>query len=701
MTFKEALKAYFLEEKYLPKSKEDIAIDFNIEISDYRLFFKTLRELEREGMIELTKKDKYKVVYGMKKALVGRLQGHANGFAFFISDDDTKNDVFIGSDYLNGAIDGDRVEIALIDRKTKEPRKEGKVVKIIEGTTRDIVGTFHKHKDFGFVVPDDKRISMDLYIDSGKTLGAKNRDKVVAKLTKRAKAGKNPEGVVIEVLGNKDKKGVDILSIAKMHGIPDRFSAKTLKEEEAVPRMVKSEELANRHDFRDILTVTIDGPNAKDFDDAISIQKLGDKQWRLFVHIADVAHYVTRNSSIDDDAYERGNSVYLLDRVIPMLPQVLSNGICSLNPNEDRLAMTIAMDVDANGKVIHYDMYESVINSDYRLIYDEVSDYLENHIDGYSNYELTSSLSVMAELFKVLSDKRHRRGSIEFNFPETIISLNGEGVPINVKKETRRISNRILEEFMLLTNETVGAHFGYLQVPFIYRVHEEPSTEKIDAFRKLIHNLGYSIKGKELHSKDFQLLTEEVVGKKEEPLINMLMLRTMKKARYTSEPNIHFGLASDFYSHFTSPIRRYPDLVIHRVLKDSLKGQKIYKNAAKQIERLEKIAEHCSMTERRAEDCERDVIDLKLCEYMEPFVGQQFKGIISSLTNFGIFVQLDNTIEGLVHFKNMVDDYYRFDEEAYHVIGERNHKILKIGQEVEVSLERVDVDRREIDFSLV
>ncbi|WP_099203045.1 ribonuclease R [Miniphocaeibacter massiliensis] len=699
MKIKTIILEYLSSEDYKSMTKEELALHFDIDIKEYRTFFNILKELEKSGDIIRTKKEKY-TTSNAASVYKGVLQGNKVGFAYFIEENKNINDVYIGKELLNGAKHKDIVLIKIIKDATDTKSAEGEVVKIVEKGSATVVGTFKSSKNFGFVIPDDSKYGFDVFISKGDKNGAKDNDKVLVKLKDLRSNGKNPEGVVLSIIGNKNQKGVDISSIAVEFGLPYEFSKKIIEKAETIGQKVKIEDIKTRKDFRDLFTVTIDGEDAKDFDDAISIERDGE-DYILYVHIADVAHYVPKGSAMDKEAYRRGNSVYLLDRVIPMLPKELSNGICSLNPNEDRLSITTRMVINKKGKVKDYKFYESVINSDYRLVYTNVSDILEGKNDVYNNSKLNEKLKTMEELFEILHLKRKTRGSIDFNFIEPKIILDTNGKAVDVVKEERRVANRIIEEFMLVTNETVGSHFGFMEEPFIYRVHIEPVKEKVENFINIIKKFGYIVKGKELHSKDFQKILDEVKDKPEEMLVSTLLLRSLTKAEYSREPEIHFGLASMFYSHFTSPIRRYPDLFIHRILKNWIHGRPNTKNMKSYLEMIDETAYHCSTTERRAEDAEREVIDMKMAEYMEQHIGDVFSGIISSLTNFGIFVQLDNGIEGLVQFNQMDDDYYNFDEEAYIVVGERREKIYSLGQKVKVKVLDASSSRRQIDFKFV
>lgn len=630
--------------------------------------------------------------------LDGKIKLNRKGFGFFIPDYEEISDIYISKMDLNHALDNDRVRIKIIKQATNNQKAEGRVIEILERNKDVLIGTFQKCKNYGFVVLDEKA-NYDIFIPKENINGAKDGDKVIVEILFFSKRDKNPTGKIIEILGNCDDLGIEILSLSKKYELPDEFSYETLEYSNSLKESINKKDVKNRKDYRNLFTVTIDGKTAKDFDDAISIEKIEDN-YVLYVHIADVAHYVSENSAIDKDALERGNSVYLLDRVIPMLPEKLSNGLCSLNPKVDRLTLTVRMKLDSKGNVLDYDFFESVINSDYRLIYDNVSDLLECKKNIYSDEILIEKLFLMRELHEILEQKRKFNGAIDFNFKESDIVLDKYGYPVEVKILERRVANRLIESFMVLTNEVVGDHFANIEVPFIYRVHESPDEEKILEFRTMISKFGLQIKGEKLYPKDFQKILNEVEGKSISYIINNLMLRSMKKAEYRREPNIHFGLATKNYSHFTSPIRRYSDLVVHRITKGSIHNN-FRKKKRGYLKKLDKISEHISQTEKRAEEVERSVESLKKCEYMLDKIGKEYIGIVSSLTSFGIFVELPNTIEGLIHIRTLNDDYYEFDRENFKIIGEHKGKVFTLGQELKIKVESVDVNSREIDFVLV
>ncbi len=700
MTLKDRLLEYIESSEYQGETKEELAKHFSIDVDDYRAFFKALIDMEKEGSVYLSKKGKYLPVDINENALVGEYIGNAGGFGFFESSDTTSPDVFIPPNANKGAMHGDKVIIRITKNAEGGMRREGEVIKILSDTKKEIVGTLVKEGKYYFVEPNNSKFSTDIFVKPENLKGAKHNDKVVVNIEKRSIGDRNPEGIVIEVIGHKNEKGIEITSIARQFNLPYIFPAKVIEEARSFGTEVLDSELVGRTDFRSHLVVTIDGADAKDFDDAISIEKEG-AFYKLYVHIADVANYVKPGSAIDAEAYKRGNSVYMLDRVIPMLPEELSNELCSLKPDKVRLTHTVEMKIDHSGKVMDYRFYKSFIKSDFRLIYDDVSDFLEDNKDVYKDEGLKESLIIMNELYEILKEMREKRGAIDFNINETAFEFNEQGEVTDVGVLERRVANRIIEEFMIVTNETVASHFGYMDYPFIYRVHEEPSNERIKSFEALMHNLGYRFKGKEIHSKDFSELLGEVKGKPEETIIATLLLRALRKARYSSEADIHFGLASTYYTHFTAPIRRYSDLVIHRVFKAAVEENLNMNYGVKDIERLDKIAEHVSETERNAEEAEREVESLLKMQYMKKYIGAEFNGIVSSLTSFGIFVELDNTVEGLIHFKDLHDDYYYFDSDNYVIYGEKTGRVVKLGNRIRIKVVGVNESRNEINFELV
>ncbi|MFY9214262.1 MAG: ribonuclease R [Tissierellaceae bacterium] len=702
MSIREKIMEFINSKDYKPMIKEEILVRFGIDYGSRKEFYKILDSLEKEGLLIKTINERYAPINN-EYLVVGVLEGHERGYGFVVPDDKDRDDIFIPAENMAGAMHGDRVVANILSKSWNGRRAEGEIIRILQRENQFIVGTFEESKNFGFLIPDDQRIAYDIFIPKSSFNNAKNRQKVVVEITRWPEPRRNPEGKVVEILGYLGEKGTDILSIIRQFKLPEEFPEQVQEEAASIGQEISEKDLEGRVDLRHLKTFTIDGADAKDLDDAVSIQVLENGNYSLGVHIADVSHYVKEGSYLDKEALNRGNSVYLIDRVVPMLPKELSNGICSLNPNEDRLTLSVIMEIDRDGNVVNHQIEEAVINSKARLIYDDVSDYLEKDDEEAKEKlkDLLIELDHMKDLAKTLYEKRDKRGSIDFDFPETYISLDENGYPVEIGKIERRIANRIIEEFMLVTNETVAEEYFWAEIPFLYRIHEEPAQEKLSDFAKFIHNFGYRLKGKEIHPKELQMLTKEIKGKKEEIVISTLLLRSLKKAKYSSQPDVHFGLASRYYSHFTAPIRRYPDLVIHRIIKENLKGR-LTPNRQEYLEGvLPDIADHTSMTERRAEEAEREVEDMKKAQYMSDKIGEKYEGIISSLTNFGIFVQLENTIEGLVHFRNMLDDYYNFDEDNYYIIGERTGRIYRLGDVVKVEVVGADPLRRNIDFNLV
>lgn len=702
MDRKERILEFMREDAYKPLLFGELRTVLDVPKTDIQLFKNVLNELESEGKIFKTHKDRYGVPERMN-LIVGRLQGNERGYGFVIPDDENIKDVFISADSLNGAMHNDRV-IARINKKViGDKRAEGEVIRIIERMNKTIVGTFESSKYFGFVIPDDRRISGDIFIPKDEVNGAKSGQKVVAQILLWPGKRRNAEGKIVEIIGDRDEAGADILSIIKLHNLSEEFPESVIKQAESIGQTVTEEMIKDRRDLRDVRMVTIDGEDAKDLDDAVSIERLPNGNYKLGVHIADVSHYVTEDSSLDMEAYNRGTSVYLVDRVIPMLPRELSNGICSLNPQVDRLCFSVMMEIDSTGKVVDHEMFESVIKTDERMTYTNVYKILvEKDEEITKRYEyLLEDFKAMEELALILRNKRMQRGAIDFDFEEAKILLDEKGKPVEIKAYEITIANKIIEEFMLVCNETVAEHFFWANVPFVFRVHEEPDTDKMEAFSEFVHNLGYNLKGiKKIHPKALQDLLAKVKNTREERIISTVMLRSLQKARYSQLNQGHFGLAAKYYSHFTSPIRRYPDLIIHRIMKEYLKGQMNEKREEYLIDSLPEIARMCSQRERVAEEAERDTEDLKKVEYMKQYEGQVFEGIISNVTSFGMFVELDNTIEGLVRMSSMEDDYYTFNDKQYYLLGDRTRKMYRIGDVIKVVLAKADVAARKIEFTI-
>jgi len=700
---KSKISNFMREDVYKPLKYEELKEAMQIDGVDVEKFNAALKELEAQGDIIETKKKKYGISEKMN-LVPGRIQGNKKGFAFLIPNNKEIKDMFIPAEKLNGAMNNDRVIVRLTAGELNTKKSEGEVIRILERANEKIVGTFESSKNFGFVVPDDPRIYQDIFISKSDFNGAMTGHKVVVEITVWPEGRRNPEGRVAEILGHKDDPGTDIISIIRSHNLPEGFPEEVEEQAGKVPEIVTEEEIAKRRDMRGKIIVTIDSEDAKDLDDAVGVERLPNGNYLLGVHIADVSHYVHEKSHLDNEAFKRGTSVYLVDRVIPMLPRRLSNGICSLNPQIERLTLSCDMEIDSKGKVVRYDIYESVIKTTERMSYKNVNKILTDKdpevMERYK--DLIPTFEQMNELREILNKRRMSRGSIEFEFQETKIILEPSGKPIEIRPYDRGISEQIIEEFMLVCNETIAEDMFWKEMPFVYRVHEDPAPEKIEAFNEFIYNFGYHLKGinENIHPKALQALTEKIKGTKEERIISTLMLRSLRKARYTSANLGHFGLAAKYYSHFTSPIRRYPDLIIHRIIKEWLHGKLVGKRLSELHGKLEQMADHCSIRERVAEEAERDVEDLKKAEFMKDKVGMEFEGIVSSVTSFGMFVELENTVEGLIRISNIDDDYYTFDEKHYTLIGERSKRTFRIGDTLRIRVDKVDVPNRNIDFVL-
>ncbi len=700
---KERIVDFMKQDAYKPLLFKELVTVLDVPKEDVELFRQVMDELEAEGKIFKTHRDRYAVPERMS-LVVGRVQGNERGFGFVVPDDENLKDIFISADSLNGAMHNDRV-VARINRGSAEDRRaEGEVIRIISRANTTIVGTFENSKYFGFVVPDNKRIPGDIFIPKDEVNGAKNGYKVVAEIIKWPEKRRNAEGRIVEIIGDKDQVGTDIVSIIRAHDFSETFPEEVLHQAESIPDTVTEDMIKGRRDLRNLRMVTIDGEDAKDLDDAVSVERLPDGNYRLGVHIADVTHYVTEHSPLDKEALHRGTSVYLVDRVLPMLPKKLSNGICSLNPQVDRLAFTVMMDIDPAGRVYNHEIFESVIKTSERMTYTNVYKILvENDQELMKRYDyLVDDFRTMEELALILRNKRSTRGAIDFDFQETKVILDEKGKPVEIRPYVITIANKIIEEFMLVCNETVAEHFYWANTPFVYRVHEDPDTDKIESLNEFIHNLGYHIKGiNKIHPKALQEVLNKVKGSRHERIISTVMLRSLQKARYYQENLGHFGLAAKYYSHFTSPIRRYPDLIIHRIMKEQLKGRMDERREDHLHNVLPDIAKQCSERERASEEAERETKDLKKVEFMKQHEGETFEGVISSVASFGMFVELDNTIEGLIRMSSLEDDYYVFNEKQYCLVGERTRKMYRIGDEVKVLVARADIAARQIDFHLV
>lgn len=697
---KKIIYDFICDDFYVPMKLKELAILLQVPKDQRNELKKVMDALVADGKVSVTQKGKY--VKGTAKQLVGTYQAHARGFGF-VTVEGQADDIFISEDDANGAFHMDQVEV-VITKAPEGKRREGKIVRILSHGTVKLVGYFQKNKNFGFVIPDNDRFVKDIFVPLERSKGAVTGHKVVVELTSYGKDGKKPEGKVVEIIGHVNDPGTDIMSIVKGYDLPVEFPEKVLNQAERVAKDVTSADMAGRMDIRSWRMVTIDGEDAKDLDDAISITKEGEN-YQLGVHIADVTNYVQERSALDREAYERGTSVYLVDRVIPMLPHALSNGICSLNAGEDRLALSCIMTVNPKGEVIDHKIAETVVHIDQRMSYTSVKKILEDRdseeMEAYK--EFVPMFELMAELAKILREKRHRRGSIDFDFPESKIMLNADGTPTEIKPYDRNTATKIIEDFMLLANETVAEDYFWQEIPFVYRTHDVPDEEKIQKLCTFINNFGHSmhVANKEVRPKEIQKLLAKVDGTPEGDFISRLALRSMKQAKYTPENTGHFGLAAQYYCHFTSPIRRYPDLQIHRIIKETLRGR-MNENRMEHYESiLPEVTKHASQMERRAEEAERETIRLKKAEYMEQHIGEVFAGVISSITKWGMYVELENTVEGLIHVTNMHDDHYDYYEDRFEMIGEHTRRSYKLGQKVYVRVLDTDRLQRTIDFELV
>ncbi|HAR6339734.1 TPA: ribonuclease R [Staphylococcus pseudintermedius] len=711
MNLKEEIIAIIKSADYEPMSVSDFQDALGLSSADsFRDLIKILVELEQTGMVTRTKQDRYQKQQQKTNSglVIGTLSQNKKGFAFLRPDDQEMEDIFIPPTKINRAMDGDvvLVEVKKSRGDFRKGKFEGEVKAIESHSIKQVVGTFSEARHFGFVVPDDKRIMQDIFVPKGQELGAVEGHKVLVQITQYSDGTNSPEGQISAILGHKNDPGVDILSIIYQHGIEIEFPDDVLKEAENVPETILPDELKGRRDLRDELTITIDGADAKDLDDAIAVKKLDNGNTELTVSIADVSYYVTEGSALDREAYDRATSVYLVDRVIPMIPHRLSNGICSLNPEVDRLAMSCRMEIDAQGQVVKHEIFESVIHSNARMTYDAVNRIItDKDAATRAQYpEIVPMLDLAQTLSQQLIAMRKKRGEIDFDIKEAKVIVNEEGIPKEVVTRERGEGERLIESFMLIANETVAEHFNQMEVPFIYRIHEQPKSERLRQFFDFITNFGIMVKGtgEDIHPSTLQNIHEEIAGRPEDMVISTMMLRSMQQARYDADNLGHFGLAADYYTHFTSPIRRYPDLIVHRLVRKYLIEKSMDGRAMHEWEeKLPQIAEHTSNRERRAIDAERDTDELKKAEFMIQHIGDEFEGVISSVANFGMFVELPNTIEGMVNMQNMSDDYYHFDERQMALIGERKAKVYRIGDVVKVKVIHVDVDERQIDFQIV
>ena len=704
MNLKEKILLFMQESAYKPLNAEDLALEMEIRGKELIEFWRALEELEHDAKIFKTRYDKYGIPEKMS-LVVGRLSLSSKGFGFVIPENpltEDESDLYIAQDDLKTAMHND-VVIARVNRQNLAGRsREGEIVRIVNRANKKIIGTFDASKNFGFVIPDDKRIGQDIFVARENFNKAKVGAKVVVEIINWPDKQRSAEGKIVEVLGYKGDVGIEILSIIKKHDLAMEFPAEVEQEANKVPEQVMVDDSENRRDLRDKIIVTIDGDDAKDLDDAIYIERLANGNFLLGVHIADVSYYVRENTPLDKEARERGTSVYLVDRVLPMLPRRLSNGICSLNAGEDRLAMSIEMEIDYRGKVLKYEIFPSIIKVHTRLTYNIVRQILVDNDEALrqEHAKLMEPLENMERLCHILRNHRMQRGAVDFDFPEIKVKLDDNGKPIELVKRVRSLSESIIEEFMLIANETIAQHMHKIKMPFVFRVHEQPEQGKIDKLNNLLHNFGQNIpKSDEIRPKELQNILKKVAGKPEERIISTVMLRSLKQARYEAENIGHFGLAATYYTHFTSPIRRYPDLIVHRLLRETFRtGDISEKRKQKLTAILPEIALHASQRERAAAEAERETVDLKKVEYMTQFIGQHFMGIINGVTAFGIFVELESGVEGLVRVSSMQNDYYVYVEEQYALIGEHTKKVYRLGDQVEIIVANANIEERNIDF---
>lgn len=692
------------DEEYPPMKAKQIAMVMRVPKNEYNEFLNILGNLEMKMKIQKNRKNQYRIAE--KVYYDGIYRKNAKGFGF-VKIENEEDEIYIAKTNSSNALNGDEVLIEIIEEKNKVKKAEGKIVRILKHEKDTVVGIFQNNKNFGFVVPDDKNFGTDIFISKKNFGKAKNNHKVLVQITKYPEKGKKAEGKIIEVLGNVNETGVDMLSLIKEHKLPSIFPEQVVEEAKKCGNRIEEQDIKNRIDLRNEVIFTIDGAEAKDLDDAIGIKKLENGNYKLSVHIADVSYYVKPNSLLDQEALIRGTSIYMLGRVIPMLPRELSNGICSLNAGEDRFTLSCTMEIDKNGNVKSSEIYKAVINVTERMTYTDVQKILDNsEVEIVKRYEkYIDEFKLMEELALILKQKRLEKGYLNLDIPESKIELDSEGRAINISKYETTFANEIIEQFMLIANETVAEKFFWLDAPFIYRVHETPDYEKVQELNKFLFNFGLKIKANKdnIYPKEFSKILEEIKGKDEEKVVSHLLLRTLKVARYEDINKGHFGIASKYYCHFTSPIRRYPDLFIHRIICKYLEEN--YDVNEKFIEEYKKQAEErakqSSEREKIATKVERESEDIKKAEYMENRIGEEYEGMISSVTSFGVFVELDNTVEGLIRFEDLGNEYFIYDEDRKRLIGERSNIVYKIGDKVKIRVKDASKLLRTVDFEII
>ena len=699
-TFEERKKIiyeFISDPHYVPMKQKELAVILQVAKEDREELSRALEELLGEGKIELSKRGRYSKAQPRKA--VGVFTSHAKGFGF-VSVEGLEQDIFIGENDTGDAFLGDTVEVVIKGRGGRRP--EGVVTKVLGHSVTEVIGTFERSKNFGFVIPDNQRINRDIFIPLERTRGAVTGQKVTAEITDYGRGRRNPEGRITQILGEASDPETEVLSIILAYGLPMEFPERVENQAERAAKPVSDADRAGRLDLREEVCVTIDGEDAKDLDDAVSLKQEGD-QYILGVHIADVANYVQENSALDWEAKERGTSVYLADRVIPMLPRTLSNGICSLNEGEDRLALSCIMTLDERGRITGHRIAESVIRVNRRLSYTGVQKVLDGDPEEQAWYpELVPMLLEMEHVSGLLRRRRRKRGSIDFDFPETKVILDEKGHTVDIRPYERNAATRLIEDFMLAANETVAEDYYWQAQPFVYRVHEKPDADRMQRLGTFIRNFGYQLRtaGDELHPGEIQKLLDRIAGTPEEAMLSRLTLRSMKRAQYATDCSGHFGLAAPYYCHFTSPIRRYPDLQIHRIIKENLRGRLTAERVEHYEAILSEVAKHSSETERRADEAERETVKLKKVDYMERHIGEEYDGVISGITAYGLYVELANTVEGLVHVNSLEGDFYEFDENASELRGARTGLAYRLGEKVRVRVKGTDRLCRTIDFEM-
>ena len=701
---KDIILEFMKDEEYTPMKAKEIAMILGVPKKEYNKFMQTLKELEENYKIVKNKKNRYRLIG--ENFVEGIYRKNQKGFGF-VKIEGKEDEIYISKENSLKALNGDRVLVEIIEEKNKIKNAEGKIKKIIKHEKDTVVGTFQKNENFGFVVPDDRTLGTDIFISKSNFGKARNGHKVLVQITKYPEKGKNAEGKIIEVLGAPNQAGVDMLSLIKEYNLPSTFPEQVVEEAKKFGDKIDKKDIPNRVDCRGDIIFTIDGEDAKDLDDAVRVTKLQNGNYRLDVHIADVSYYVREGSLLDKEAQIRGTSIYMLSRVIPMLPRELSNGICSLNAGEDRFTLSCSMEIDSKGKTVGVEVYKGIINVTERMNYHDVQKILdksdEQVLKIYEKY--IADFELMAELATILKNRRLEQGYLNLDIPESKIELDKDGWAINVGKYETSFSNEIIEQFMLSANEAIAEKFYWLEAPFIYRVHEDPDIDKVKDLNKFLFNFGLKIKttNDKVYPTEVSKILEEIKGKEEEKVISTLILRTLKVARYESENKGHFGIASKYYCHFTSPIRRYPDLFIHRIISKYLEENYVVDErwVEEYQEKAEQRAASSSEREKVATKVERDSEDLKKAEYMESKIGEEYEGIVSSVTQFGIFVELENTVEGLIRFENLGDEYFIYDEERKRLIGERTNRIYKIGDKVKIRVISANKMLRQIDFEIV